>query len=773
MFRKKQTMNFKYILPILLSLFIVTNTTAQTQFSGVIIDENTTEPLVGATISTTEKIIATTNYQGHFDFELSTAPDSFLIDYVGYEIQKVSAENLAGSIRLTAATTMINQVIVSANRDQRPRTETPISISSVSTQLLEDTKATRLDEVLNKVSGVYMVDLGNEQHTMAIRQPINYKGLFLYLEDGLPIRPTGVFNHNALLEMNMAALNRIEVIRGPSSSLYGSEAIGGAINFISLRPSAVPAARLSIQGNDIGYRRADFHASNTFGKIGIGVSGYYAARKDGFREHSDFDKTALTLRADYAIDNQNNLTFDATYVDYYADMTGSLDSTFFYGKDYTSQQTFTNRSVDALRAKLTYNRFWDNGKTTVAVFARDNSIRQNPSYRVRDDYSPWSNPDGNPNLAHGEINDNSVNSYGFVAQHKQTFNWLKGGSLTVGATMDNSPNTFVANYISIEKSDENIYTGFTKTDSVLTDYKVDLMNLGAYANFDLKLTKQLQFTAALRFDQLNYDFKNNLDENAFSGAPDDIDNFSAITPKLGLTYDFGKGNGMFANLSRGFLPPQVSELYRGVDIPSLKPATYMNYEVGGWIQLNKNLTIDYSLYQLNGKNEIISVRLDDGSRENRNAGETKHRGIEYGLNWQIIKGLTWRISGTNATHQFVDYVENGSDYSDNEMGQAPSWIMNSELTYKPNFLPGFRAAVEWQHVDGYFMDNGNTASYDGFDLFNLRFGYEFKGVEIWANLMNVSDKLYATVARRSRWGDSYSVGEPRAFNIGLAYNFRK
>src|SRR5690606_21363508 len=134
----------------------------------------------------------------------------------------------------------------------------------ISAEMLEETKPTRLDEVLNKVEGVYMVDLGNEQHTMAIRQPINYQGLFLYLEDGVPIRPTGVFNHNALLEMNMAGLSRIEVIRGPASSLYGSEAIGGAINFITLRPAAIPTGRISIQGNNNGYRRLDFNGSNTF-----------------------------------------------------------------------------------------------------------------------------------------------------------------------------------------------------------------------------------------------------------------------------------------------------------------------------------------------------------------------------------------------------------------------------------------------------------------------------------------------------------------------------
>jgi outer membrane receptor protein involved in Fe transport len=311
------------------------------------------------------------------------------------------------------------------------------------------------------------------------------------------------------------------------------------------------------------------------------------------------------------------------------------------------------------------------------------------------------------------------------------------------------------------------------TDCVLTDYEVDLINIGTYANLDIKLTKNLQLTAALRYDQLNFDFRNNLDENAFSGAPDEVDNFSAFTPKLGLSYQLSKGNGLFANFSKGFLPPQVSELYRGVKIPILKPAEFYNYEIGGWFQIHKNIVFDWSIYQLNGENEIISVQLDNGARENKNAGKTRHRGIEYGLNWQIHKDLSFRLSGTNAQHEFVDYVENGRDYSDSEMGQAPSWIANAELTYKPSFLPNLRASLEWQHIDSYFMDNANSVEYGGYDIFNFRLGYTFKRFEVWTNIMNLSDESYATVARRSRWGDSYSVGEPRAVNLGLAFRFGK
>ena len=745
----------------------------QCQYSGLVMDEKTSEPLAGVAIAIDSGALTTTGMNGEYSIELPCQTTAFTFSLVGYE--PISVTDVSGPliIRLRPAATFLSPMIVSANRYEQDRSAAPIAISSITTAMLQETRPARLDEILNKVEGVYMVDLGSEQHTMAIRQPINYKGLFLYLEDGIPIRPTGVFNHNALLEMNMASLNRIEVIRGPASSLYGSEAIGGAINFISLRPSPVLSGQLTTQGSTNGYKRTDFNVSNTFGKLGLGLYGYFANRNNGLREHSDFDKLALTLKGNYILNDQNSLAFDITNIDYYADMTGSLDSTFFFGKDYTSQHTFTNRAVDALRAKINYQHFWnDESMTVLTAFTRRNSIRQNPAYRVQDDYSPWGNPQGDKNLAHGEINEDRVNSYGLIAQHNQSIAFLQGSKLSVGVNMDYSPDHFEARYIAIDKSDRNIYTGFTASDSSLTDYDALLFNIGVYAGWNVELTDRWMVSVGFRFDQLNFDFRNNLDENAFSGAPDEADNFSALTPKVGLTWKLEQGNGLYANYSQGFLPPQISELYRGVKIPVLQPSVYNNYEVGGYFHWNYRVSLDWSIYQMNGKNEIITVQLDNGTQENRNAGRTLHRGIEYGLKWNITDELKWRLSGTNAFHQFVEYEESAQDLSGQEMGQAPSWIANSELSYQPDWLENFRVSLEWQHVDPYFTDNANIRQYPGYDIFNARCGYSFKDFDLWVNVMNVANELYATVVRSTPWGDNYNAGEPRTLTLGVGYNFK-
>jgi outer membrane receptor for ferrienterochelin and colicin len=119
----------------------------------------------------------------------------------------------------------LDSVVVSANKLSQKRKEAPIAISIINDNTLKKENATRIDFLLNKVSGVYMPSIGNEQHMMSIRQPISLKGLYLYLEDGMPIRTSGLFSNNALIEINNAFTNRVEIIKGPASALYYKKSV--------------------------------------------------------------------------------------------------------------------------------------------------------------------------------------------------------------------------------------------------------------------------------------------------------------------------------------------------------------------------------------------------------------------------------------------------------------------------------------------------------------------------------------------------------------------
>jgi iron complex outermembrane recepter protein len=749
---------------------------AQINIKGKIIDAATKEPIYGASVRCTDldcNCGCITNTSGEFVISCKSTCKNVSVSFIGYTSQNIAIANIGEIVALTPSTSVMNEVVVSASRGETvKRSQAPIAISQINTKAIQETKATSVDQLLNKVSGVNMVNLGNEQHQMSIRQPMTTKSLFLYLEDGIPVRTTGLYNHNALLEMNMAAVKNIEVIKGPSSSLYGSEAIGGVVNFITMAPTSVPVLKLSAQGNNIGYKRADLQSGFIKNKWGFVLSGYYADKKNGFMEYSDFHKATLTGRIDYRFSNKTSVSNSATWLNYYSDMPSGVDSTMFATRKFVNPQTFTYRSVDAFRYRSTLTHTWnDNSRTTASIIYRNNSIGQNPAYRIKDDYKKLNGSwVGQKDLAHGEINASSFNSYGFIAQHKQNLAW-KNANIITGASVDLSPSTYNANYIRIKKDTvSRKYASYQKKDSTLTDYATKINNYAAFVNFEFSPVNNLRIVASLRCDLFNYNFNNHLKPSAFSGSPDMTNQFKKLSSKIGFTYNLSNKTGFYANYSEGFVPPQVTEMYTGVKVPNINPSVFYNYEVGGWMEIVKNkLSIDASAYKLDGTNEIISVKLDDGSTENRNAGKTSHKGIEFALNANPVKEITVRFSGAYSIHKFDAFVEKGNSYSGNEMNNAPHWIHNAEVWYKPSFIKGLRIGAEWQKVGSYYMDPKNTAQYKGYNVLNLRAGYQHNGFEIWLNVLNATDNYYSYISTKST-SYSYTLAEPGNFNIGISYD---
>jgi iron complex outermembrane recepter protein len=172
-----------------------------------------------------------------------------------------------------------------------------------------------------------------------------------------------------------------------------------------------------------------------------------------------------------------------------------------------------------------------------------------------------------------------------ILQHRQHFNW-KNAVFVGGLNVDLSPSSYSAEYIRIDKdSITKIYTGYQTRDSLLTHYRNDINNYAAFANFEFNPAEKLRVVASIRYDLFHYNFNNYLAPSSYSGSPDTLNNFSAVSPKIGFTYNFSNKTGLYANYSQGFVPPQVTEMYKGVKVPELKPSVFYNYEIGGWAEL--------------------------------------------------------------------------------------------------------------------------------------------------------------------------------------------
>ena len=463
-------------------------------------------------------------------------------------------------------------------------------------------------------------------------------------------------------------------------------------------------------------------------------------------------------------------------------MTGSLSEDDYTGGNFESDQTFTEREAVAFRFRNTVDQLWnEKNKTSFNLIVRDNRMDQNPSYRVRQ----FRDQGQLTGFGSGELNSNQFRSYVGLVQHKVNFDFAQS-SLIVGATLDFSPQKYVAETLDIivdPITGRNIDFTLNEGDFIL-NYQADIFNYAGFFQYEISPLEQLKITAALRYDGFEYDY-DNLAENTVE-TPDSVDDFENFSPKLGINFNFDKRTGVYANYSNGFTPPQVSTLYRNSNaLEGIKPSRYDNYEIGGYFSTIPALKFDLAVYLLEGKNTLITLRDEEDNFFNTNAGKTQSYGVEYGITYTPIEGLSISHNGSYAKHRYVEFFEQGVDYSDTDRETAPNILGNSSISYQNSLQSGFKYAFTASHelvgkyntsFEGQATDdagNPSTTIYDGHSIFNFRATFGYKGIEIWAHALNLFDELYAARASYNtfRGENSYTIGNPRAFHLGVRYNF--
>jgi iron complex outermembrane receptor protein len=742
---------------------------AQVTYSGSVADRVTGDPLPGVSVTALPGgLYSRTDQGGAFHLNISNRVDSLRLSCLGYSTETVAAKPSL-HIFLSALSAGLDEVIVSADRQSQSRTDAPVAVSILSRKILDQTHATQLDQLLNQSAGVYMVDLGNQQHAMAIRQPLGYNNYFLYMEDGIPIRAEGDFNHNALIEINDAAVERIEILKGPSSSIYGSEAVGGAVNFITRAPTPAPAATVQAETGSFGYRRTNFSVSGTHKKLGIWFGGYWATRIQPDSFYDNFHKVALNFRGDYAVDAGTRISLKAAYINYYTDQKGGLDSAEFFNRNYIrspiSNQRFTYRKVYAFRSSVTLEHAWSEiSKTNFTLYFRNNTIGQNPFYDE--------GATGSPFLYGGQINSDSFVSYGTILQQVNHFKWLDAEWINA-ISADYSPEDFQARFIWIRQNPEGVFYSYIGTDSMLVDYHARILNAAAYSQLTLHLSHRLKMAATMRYDRLAYIFVNRLAPGAFTGPADTSSKLDHITPKLGATFDLGKNRGLYASYSMGFAPPNITDLYSGYTVPDLRPSSFYNYEAGGWIPIRSKGYTELSVYRMDGINEIVQVIQPNGISLAENTGKTKHEGLELSLQYALVTDLQFRLAATLVHHSYTSFTDGKTNVSGNLMANAPPYIANGAISYQPAFFKPFEISLEWQSVAPYFTDPEDRHRYAGYNIFNCRTRYRIGNFELWAQCLNILDKVYATIVTFGYGQNTFYPGILRTFQIGAGYNFHR
>lgn len=659
-------------------------------------------------------------------------------------------------------------ISVTSTREDKPLSEVPASIGVIDKRNIANTKPAHPSEIANQVPGVHINVTGGEGHMTSIRQPITTNAVYLYLEDGIPTRSTGFFNHNALYEVNVPQSDSIEIMKGPGTSLYGSDAIGGVINVITAAPPEGSESSVNIEAGSYGWYRLLANTGNSDDDSGY-LASLNLTSTDGWRNNTAYDRASGNLRFDNFLDNGASLKtiFSVTDVEQQTAGSSRLKRNDYLNNPEFNYTPISYRNVQAVRLSTEYEKGDSNQSLTITPYLRHNTMELLPNWSLS--YDPV-------------VYETSNDSLGLLVKHRHNLSSGKGAVIT-GADIDYSPGHYTQHEISATKTGD-VYTSYTVGD-IQYDYDVIYSGVSPYIHYEHVITSAMRLTAGARYDIMQYEYDNKLSTlttGKHRRPADTTVKFNHFSPKLGLTYQVNKNLNTFINYRHAFRAPSNTQLFKqgqAVNTVGLSPIKVNSFETGLRGKSDDDLSYTVSLYFMTKDDDILAFKKADGTRETVNAGETSHKGIELGLNKKFTESIKVNIAASYAVHTYEDWKPNSTtDYSGKEMESAPRTVTNTKLSYRPESLPNLVIEPEWVHLGNYWMDQANTQKYNGHDLLNIRTRYTLsKKSTIYARVMNVTDERYATAAsyKAAAFGKpesfEYSPGMPLSLYVGYTQKF--
>lgn len=745
---------------------------AAAELQGVVRSDDGDQPLSGALIRVrgTDRH-ALSDASGRFRLsELPVGEHIFDVERIGYRSTSVQVSVAEGEplvtmvIHLEPDPLVLPGLVVSVTGELRNRWETASSVGSLSGDEIRSVNPSHPAELLNRIPGVWVSPTSTEGHMTAIRQPITTTPVYLFLEDGVPTRSPGFFNHNALYEVNVPQSNRIEVIRGPGTSLYGSDAIGGVIDVGTRPASAEPEMEATVEGNSLGFRRLLATASGTRGSDGLRFD-LNLTEGDDWRDSAEYDRQSATLRWDRALGSGMSLRTTATWSSVNQQDPSVVSRDDLANDPSVNYHPITFRSVDALRVASRFERRTASSALEVTPFVRWNTLDLMPSWMLN--FDPVIFRTGH-------------SSTGLMLRYHRDLGELGGPArLTVGTDLDRSPGSRQEDRIVITRQGPFI-TDWERGERIY-DYEAVFLGISPYAQLSLNPVAPLHLTAGLRFDRVGFDYTSSLpalSEGPHRRPADTSVRYSNLGPSLGAALALRPEVNLFSSFRESFRSPSEGQLFRqgaAESTVTLEPVKSRSLEGGVRGEIAGTFGYELSLFTMDVRDDILSfIRPEDGLRESLNAGRTRHRGVEAGISASLPGGVRADATLTRASHRYLEWrPRSDQDFSGNLMQQAPRDLASARLRTPLPFLAAGHVELEWVRMGEFWMDPENENRYEGHTLWNLRAEAPLAaGVSVQARVLNLTDEAYAERASFNAFrGEELSPGKPRAVFLGLRYRW--
>ena len=599
----------------------------------------------------------------------------------------------------------LNPVVVTGSRAEAASFDMPAAIDVLDRdQITAGQPRVNASEALAAVPGViannrqnYAQDLQISTRGFGARSAFGVRGVKL-VADGIPASmPDG---QGQAATFNLDVAERMEVLRGPYSAIYGNHA-GGVIQLFTREPEARPSVEGGFAAGSYGTTKADLTAQGKLDGLGYVIN---ASRfsTDGYRDHSAATREQAFAKITAKPDDDSKLTFvvNGLWQHNTQDPLGLRWSTAQASPRSVEAAALTyntRKSIDHLQGGVAYERRLGADLLQVSAYAGQRSVIQFQSI-------PRAVQLANPGHSGGII-DFDRNFYGIGARYIAVRE-AAGGKLTttVGVDLDSSTDQR-SGYQNFTSATALGVKGTLRRKETDTVESLDPYIQAEWARGDWA------FTAGLRHSNVKFKVA---DEyiTADNGNDSGSRSYRRSTPMLGVVYKLNPAINLYASAARGFETPTLNEMFYAIPPASgfnfgLKPSRSQHFEIGAKAFVGAASRVNVALFQIATEDELVVAASADGRTSYRNAGKTLRQGVEASFDtaWQRNLSSRFAVSHLRAIY---DEAISASVPAGNSLPGIPRTTLFGDLAWKP--LPGITATVEAIYRSRVFVEDTNNAA---------------------------------------------------------------
>lgn len=767
---------------------VATAATSETgSLRGQVLNTNGTSPsglpgislrLEGDDLETPKRTVS--EAEGRYSFTgLPPGTYTLTIESPGFDLGPTTVDIAPGretTHDITLSARFKQDITVTATRTARPLDQVPAAVTVIGSDIIDKTPMTNIREAIVGTPGVLIESKSQGYDARLIIRGAGLKARYairevMLLLNGIPITDPDSLTRLDFVDTHL--VDRIEVVRGPNSTLWGINSTGGAINVVTRSPfdgrgggARVDAGSYGALNLQAGY--TGNISESTFYNVNLSRR----QADNDWREWNEFDTTQFTIQPSWIFGDGWVWENFISYTDADMQLPGRL---IVNDGSHVDQWT---PYLETGEVERTAEPWKHNSRNSEILFFGSKLVKRfgKVEFMPLLYLNSWSH--FHPVTARINEADTVVGGIDLQATWEHGLGELTGGVTARLDNQDSQAYTYA----------QTITTPGGRILSTLSDEPGDLMRdlerktklYGIYAQESMHFGSRWIVDLGARYDRITFDLEGTeyIDYDWSSGGYvdgegpiDTVETYTAFSPRIGVVFNAGDAVHLYGNISVGSQTPTSDELSIN---PELALTTVQNYEVGikaGW----PRLAFETSIYYSPVFDEVVQVIQPFGETEYVNAGETEKKGLELAVNWMPVNGLSLGGSYTYSNYTYKEFSEPAFGRNVDRAGNSLPYIPKNYYSLFAEYVHrsgayGRATANTWGE---YWMDNANSETYEGYDLVtDLTLGWQNRRFEVALLVQNLFDERYAVEAQKDLYGGlKYAPAAPRSFLVRFAVTY--